>query len=293
MKKILMFLLVCSGIAPLFGINGLTSKDLHQKARLIGFNGDVVEESKLISFDGDGNWFQGMRSFTMTITNDTTLPREVVLFPAYMWNPLLYRQIGQVALQNTAAQGAHVTLGGQYTAETKSIEFDDHNALVRMILNATNVDLIDTVDNSLIASDGIIFTDDNGKSVSCQGNPSQIRNFITYLLNHPSWLQAIKIRSTDPAQLQQNLKVREINPFFDDRNYVVPLTKFTTNKDQQNNLIDIAVGMTIGDLVEMKLNVTKNSTCDITFFFGGSVNTSDYLTKKAKEVANSAPRQIA
>lgn len=276
-------------IGVFFGADGMSSADIAAKAQYLGFDGDYVgQQDPLLSFDGNGNWFSGtMKSFTLTIANNTANNQEVILFPGYMWNPnQLTDYLTAVSLDGSTETSA-VVLTADLDVSAKTVSATKKN-LATWVLNALFLTPKTVKDNSLVASDGIIFTDVDGDTVTCQGNPAQVRDLITYIMNHPTWLSSIKIRTDDPLQFSQSFKLTEKSPFKKAEEHTILLEKFTSNKDFQNDLLDIEIGMTINDLTRLSISVVKNSTLSLTFMFGASVNLGKYLDYSANQASETA-----
>ncbi len=288
MKKFLFFFAAMFGL--LFGADGMTSADLMNKAMYLGFDGDYTgQNDPLLSFDGNGNWFAGqIKSFTLTINNNTDADTIVYLFKGYKTRN---SSITDYALATeTASKTEDISCT---TSETKisftALQFD---MLAQAVLNLLKLRKTVTSESDISVADGIVFTDANGKTISCSGAPSQIADLMTYLNLHPTWLNLMKLRSTNSAQFQQAIQLTEVNPFSTKESRTIPLTQFTTNKDFQDNLIDIPVGMTIGDIVNMNIKVKANSSLDITYFFGASLDTSKYVDHSAAKANETAVLQV-
>ncbi len=288
MKRILALITM---IGVMFSADGMSSADLAAKAQYLGFDGDYVgQQDPLLSFDGNGNWFSGtLKSFTLTIANNTELNQEVIIFPGYMWNANQVNDyLTEVSLEGSTATST-VELQANINAETAEGTIKATKAnLATWLLNALSLVPKKFADNSLIASDGIIFTDDKNCTVTCQGNPSQVRELTTYIMSHPTWLTSVKLRTDDPMQFSQSFKLTEKSPFKKPEEHTILLEKFTSNKDYQNTLIDIEIGMTINDLTRLSISVVAQSTLSITFLFGASVNMGKYLDYSASQASETA-----
>ena len=284
MKKFVFLMVSIFGL--LFGADGMSSRDLMDKAMYLGFDGDYTGQGDpLLSFDGNGNWFAGqVKSFTLTIKNDTSADRIVYLFKGYKGRNISTTDYSLVEASNTKAQDFSCTTSAGKLSFT-TLEFD---FFVKSILDLLTLRKTVTAETDISVADGIVFTNSAGENITCSGAPSEISDLMNYLNLHPTWLNSMKLRTTDAAQFQQAIQLTEINPFSTKESRTIPLTQFTTNKDYQNNLIDIPVGMTIGDIVNMNIKVKANSSLDITYFFGASLDTAKYVDHSAKKANETA-----
>jgi hypothetical protein len=283
MKRIIILLTAMCGFLPFFGFGGMSSSDLQKKAEFLGFGGETMytgENDALLSFDGNGDWFGGqIKSYTLTITNGTDADTVVNLFRGYKSN-----ETKIIVDKDKQIPAAGITLDATIGETSLTFTKAQYISLIESILSYTGY--VFDAPSQVNISDGIIFTATNGKTISCAGSPSEINDLMTYLTLHPTWLTSMKMRTTNAAQFQQSISLTEINPYSTKESRNIPLTLFTTNKDQVTTLIDVPVGMTVGDTTNMSIKVTANSVLNITFFFGASLDTSKYVdvaALKAKE----------
>jgi len=244
MKKILSVLFAFFA-TTFFGFDGLSSQDLADKAKYIGFDGDMYtgQEDPLVEFNGNGNWFNGnSKTFTLTLNNTSTQSKEVTLFPGMMWNPLISN--GDAFIENPS--------------------------------------------NLLVATDGVIYTEAAGKTITVTGFPTNVRLLTTYLNNHSSWLSSIKLLASTPAQLQQPFRFREINPFEIKGEKILDLSMYTGKGYYENNMIDVPLNQTIDDLTQVSVNILAGCSLTITFNFGPSLIIGNYITASAQKAKQTA-----
>lgn len=142
-------------------------------------------------------------------------------------------------------------------------------------------------ENADIIIDGIIRSDAEGRRLMSSGSPKTIKELLGFIMKNPTNLNGIRISSTSQIQIQQQLVYKELSPFKDLQSRIIDLGTFTNENTYRDKMVTVPTpGIIASSEIELSLPIIGNSTCTITFFFGGVLSASVALKNKRNMAAS-------
>lgn len=230
-----------------------------------GFDGGnfyTGQGDPFIDFQGEGKNFatigQNDMQFIVNIRNThATESRRVLLIPGWDFNPVDFRIIG-----------------------TASVLAPKAGVLSEDALAANLLDL------------------DGKANLIVTGAPKRLDLLYKWLAENPTALGAIRVNSTDANQVMQTIVYRKLSPFKDLETSIINLGVNQSEDTYRDKLVTIQTpGLVLSNQTQLEMIITANSTCSITFFFGGSLNTSKLMQSKVNDAVRTittySPQVIA
>lgn len=227
-----------------------------------GFDGNQMytgQGDPFIDFQGEGKNFatigQNDMQFIVNIKNaHATETRRVLLIPGWDFNPMDARMV------ITPSAGTAV-----------GVLAPKRGVLSEVALAANLLDL------------------DGKADLTVSGAPKALDLLYKWLQENPTALGALRVSSTDANQVMQTITYRKLSPFKDLETSIINLGMNQSEDTYRDKLVTVSTpGMVLSNQTQLELIVVPNSTCVVTFFFGGSLNTSKLMQSKV----NNAVRTI-
>ena len=130
-----------------------------------------------------------------------------------------------------------------------------------------------------------------GNTLSLATSPKEIKWFYSFIKQNPTSCCMLKISSNNStSQIEQQLVIREQSPFRDLETNPIPMSQFITPQDYKDKMVIIPTpNLVLSGQTQIELPIMASSTCTITFFLGGVLNTATAMKyKKGKAQATIA-----
>lgn len=135
-------------------------------------------------------------------------------------------------------------------------------------------------------TDGVIKTVDT-KTLSASGSPKTIKELLSFIMKNPTNLNAMRISSSDATQIQQQMVYRELSPFKDLQSRIIDLGTYTNENTYRDKIVTVPTpNMIVSSEMDLTIPIMANSTCSITFFFGGVLSQSIALKNKRSKASS-------
>lgn len=203
-----------------------------------------------LDFQGEGKNFatigQNDMQFIVNIKNThSTETRRVLLIPGWDFNPMDFRLIPS---SGTAVLAPKAGVLSESTAAANLLDLDSKANLV------------------------------------VSGAPKALDLLYKWLDENPTALGAMRVSSTDSNQVMQTITYRKLSPFKDLETSIINLGMNQSEDTYRDKLVTVQTpGMILSKQTQLEMIITPNSTCVITFFFGGSLNPSKLMQHKVNE----------
>lgn len=132
------------------------------------------------------------------------------------------------------------------------------------------------------------FKDTTGTySFTGAGSPNYIEWFYAYIDRMPMTLHAMRISSGDATQIEQQIIVEPMNPFYTEQTKIFDPSAFNDENTYKDKVVTIPMtGVTIGPDIRIYTNQVANTTSVYTFFLGNALHTRKALEKKTGRAAS-------
>ncbi len=125
------------------------------------------------------------------------------------------------------------------------------------------------------------------KTLTANGSPKTIKELLSFIMHNPTNLNAIRISSSEAAQVQQQMVYRELSPFKDLQSKIIDLGTYTDENTYRDKIVTVPTpGLIACAEVELSIPILANSTCSITFFFGGVLSAATAMKRKREKAAS-------
>lgn len=247
-------------------------KDLEAIARknlssFDGFDGGnfyTGQGDPFIDFQGEGKNFatigQNDMQFIVNIRNThATETRRILLVPGWDFNPMDFRVIP------SADTVALAPKAGVLSEDALAANMLDLDAKANLIVS---------------------------------GAPKKLDLLYKWLAENPTALGALRVSSTDANQVMQTITYRKLSPFKDLETSIINLGMNQSEDTYRDKLVTVSTpGMVLSNQTQLEMIIVPNSTCVITFFFGGSLNQSKLMQSKVNDAVRTmrtySPQVIA
>ncbi|MDX9932936.1 MAG: hypothetical protein RB294_10165 [Bacteroidales bacterium] len=134
--------------------------------------------------------------------------------------------------------------------------------------------------------DGAFKDTTNTYSFSGVGSPNYIDWFYAYIDRFPMTMHMMRIRSTDATQLEQQIIVEQMNPFYNDRDQVIDPSAFKDENVYQDKISTVPMqNVTLGPDVRISTTIVAGTTTVYSFFLGNALHIRKALEKKQGKAA--------
>lgn len=132
------------------------------------------------------------------------------------------------------------------------------------------------------------FKDTTGAyTFSAVGSPNYIEWFYAYIDRNPMTMHLMRIRSTDATQLDQQIIIEQMNPFYNDRDQVIDPSAFKDENVYQDKIATVPMqNVTIGSDVRISTTIVAGTTTVFSFFLGNALHVRKALEKKQGKAAS-------
>lgn len=120
-----------------------------------------------------------------------------------------------------------------------------------------------------------------GNAMNAAGNPQSVDNLLAFHFNHPGRILGLKISSTDPTQLERNIKVIARSPYRDLESRTIFIANYVDPMQNRDKMAIVTEPLPLDDQSEVQIDVVKSSTLTLTLYVGAISNESKALEKKA------------
>ncbi len=125
-------------------------------------------------------------------------------------------------------------------------------------------------------------------TLTCQGDPSSYNFFKKFIEKHPARLVAIKMTSSNEAQLAQAFMLTHVSPFENLGSKPLSLASYTKETQFNARMVTLKnMDFQLDDQTDLSIAIPPNTQTVFTLYIGGIHNAAKALDAKAKRAKRS------